>query len=451
MGIFASLLETRDDIGFQPWPRAWLTGLLGGEETEAGNKIDEESSLSSTAVWAAVTFYGQAVGGLPLKLQQAMGERRKRAAREKPLYNVLQRMGNSEMTAMSLRETLQAHALLWGTGYAEKEFNGAGDVVGLWPLNPALTRAERNKETGELQYRTRIPSKGIEAVLPARNVFRLSGFSLNGLVGLSPIQTNRDAIGLGKAMETYGSRFFSNGARPAAVLKHPGAVSDPAKKNMRESWQEIYGGLKRSHRIAILEEGVDYQSIADNNEASQFLEGRTFQVVEAARIFNVSPYILQDYSRATFSNVEHAAIHTVVHSLRPWFVRWEQAIEMQLLSERERAEGYFVRHIAEGLLRGDTLSRYRAYAIGRNWGWLSANDVRDLEDQDDIGPSGDLYLIPGNMTLAEEAGSLGMDEPGGDDPATEPTDEGSPNNRAHTNGHANRVAIAGGFRWPAGE
>jgi hypothetical protein len=245
-------------------------------------------------------------------------------------------------------------------------------------------------------------------------VWHLRGLSSDGLVGLSPIQLMRQAIGLGMATEEFGARFFGNDARPGGVLQHPGVLGNEAFERLQSSWETRHGGLSNSHRVAILEEGMQYSQIGIPPEDAQFLETRKFQVTEIARAFRVPPHMLADLERATFSNIEHQSIEFVVHSIRPWLVRWEQSIQQQLMLDRDRQK-YFAEFVVDGLLRGDTVSRYQAYATGRQNGWLSANDIRTLENMNPV-DGGDIYLVPLNMVPADMAGeTMNQDAPAGND------------------------------------
>jgi HK97 family phage portal protein len=260
---------------------------------------------------------------------------------------------------------------------------------------------ERDIEFGRLIYK--YLKDGQQIILTSEQVLHIPGLGFDGIKGYSPIHMAREAIGLALATEEFGARFFGNGARPGGILEHPGVVKDPEK--LRKSWEEVYKGIKNSHKIAVLEEGMKYHEIGIPPEDAQFLETRRFQLNEICRIFRVPPHLVGDLTRATFSNIEHQSIEFVVHTIRPWLVRWEQAITKCLLREGER-KIYFPKFTVDGLLRGDFKARMEGYAIGRQNGWLSANDIRELEDLNPIPEEqgGDLYLVNGNMIPAKSAG-----------------------------------------------
>ena len=323
---------------------------------------------------------------------------------------------------MQFRETMQAHLVTWGNAYAYKVYDGAGRLIELWPLRPdkitsaRLTESIRTefgtKQPGELVYVYTLPD-GEQRIFPRESVWHIPGLGFDGVVGYSVITMARQSIGLSLATEEFGARWFGAGGRPAGVLSHPGQLSDAARERIRADWYRMHSGLERSHRIAILEEGVQWQQIGIPPEDSQFLQTRKFQVTEIARWFNLPPHILKDLDRSTNNNLEQQSIELVVYSFRPWFVRWEQSIKLQLLPQSEW-DTYFAEFLVEGLLRGDIESRYRAYAMARQWGWMSANDVRELENMNPLpGNAGDIYLVPMNMVSAEWV--AGQDRPAVDD------------------------------------
>ena len=251
-------------------------------------------------------------------------------------------------------------------------------------------------------------------------MLHIPGLGFDGLVGYSPIAMAKNAIGMAIACEEYGAKFFANGAAPGGVLEHPGTIKDPQR--VRESWQSTFGGSGNANKIAVLEEGMKYTPIGISPEQAQFLETRKFQINEIARIFRVPPHMVGDLEKSSFSNIEQQSLEFVKYTLDPWVIRWEQSIQRSLLSRDEKAV-YFVKFNLEGLLRGDYQSRMNGYAIGRQNGWMSANDIRELENLDRIPAEdgGDLYLINGNMLPLKNAGAF-ADTPT-DDGKEEETDE----------------------------
>ena len=222
-------------------------------------------------------------------------------------------------------------------------------------------------------------------------------------MGYSPIAMAKNAIGMAIACEEYGAKFFANGAAPSGVLEHPGTIKDPSR--VRESWQSTFGGSANANKVAVLEEGMKYTPISISPNEAQFLETRKFQIDEIARIFRVPPHMVGDLEKSSFSNIEQQSLEFVKYTLDPWVARWEQAMVRALLTQEEK-KTYFFKFNVDGLLRGDYQSRMNGYATARQNGWMSANDIRELENLDRIPAEagGDLYLINGNMTKLEDAG-----------------------------------------------
>ena len=263
--------------------------------------------------------------------------------------------------------------------------------------------------------------KGVTVNLPPSDVLHIPGLGFDGLVGYSPIAMAKNAIGMAIACEEYGAKFFANGAAPGGVLEHPGTIKDPGR--VRESWQSTFGGSGNANKIAVLEEGMKYTPIGISPEQAQFLETRKFQINEIARIFRVPPHMVGDLEKSSFSNIEQQSLEFVKYTLEPWLVRWEQSIQRILLSPEEK-KSYFAKFNVEGLLRGDYASRMTGYATARQNGWMSANDIRELENMDRIPAEegGDLYLINGNMLPLGNAGAFANTEVS-DDGKEEDSDE----------------------------
>ena len=382
--------------------------FMGG--SSSGKHVNERSAMQMTAVYSCVRILSEAVAGLPLHLYQYTADGGKAKALDHPLYRLLHDEPNPEMTSFIFRETLMTHLLLWGNAYAQIIRNGKGEVLGLYPLMPAKMTVDRDAK-GELFYRylrTTEDSPGLgkaETVyLDPHDVLHISGLGFDGLIGYSPIAMARNAIGMAIACEEYGAKFFANGANPGGVLEQPGTIKDPAK--VRESWNSVYQGSGNSHRIAVLEEGLHFNPISIANEQAQCLDTRKFQINEIARIFRVPPHMVGDLEKSSFSNIEEQSLEFVKYTLGPWVIRWEQALARALFSEAEKPRMFFKFNV-DGLLRGDYVSRMNGYAVGRQNGWMSANDIRSLENLDPIpeDEGGNLFLVNGNMCQLRDAGS----------------------------------------------
>lgn len=380
---------------------------MGG--SSAGKNVNERSAMQMTAVYSCVRILAEAVAGLPLHLYRYKEDGGKERAIDNNLYHLLHDEPNKEMSSFIFRETLMTHLLLWGNAYAQIIRNGKGEVVALYPLMPNKMQVDRD-ENGELYYiytRSSDEAKTMEGVtvyLTPRDVLHIPGLGFDGLVGYSPIAMAKNAIGLAIATEEYGAKFFANGAAPSGVLEHPGTIKDPSR--LRENWNSTFGGSANSGKVAVLEEGMKYTPISISPEQAQFLETRKFQIDEIARIFRVPPHMVGDLEKSSFSNIEQQSLEFVKYTLDPWVIRWEQSLSRSLLNEDEKRK-YFFKFNLEGLLRGDYESRMSGYAVARQNGWMSANDIRELENMDKIPAEdgGDLYLINGNMLPLNKAGA----------------------------------------------
>lgn len=375
--------------------------------TAAGKSVNERSAMQLTAVYACVRILAEGIAGLPLHLYKCGKNGSREKAVDHSLYFLLHDEPNPEMTSFVFRETLMTHLLLYGNCYCQIIRNGRGQVAALYPLMPNQMSVDRD-EKGQLYY-TYLRS-GEEAdtmkkgtvYLLSEDVLHIPALGFDGLVGYSPIAMAKNSIGMGLACEEYGAKFFANGAAPSGVLEHPGTIKDITR--LRESWNAIYGGSKNAGKVAILEEGMHYSPISISPNEAQFLETRKFQVDEIARIFHVPPHMIGDLERSTFSNIEQQSLEFVKYTLNPWVCRWEQALTRSLLSPKEKRE-YSIKFNVDGLLRGDYQSRMNGYAVGRQNGWMSANDIRELENMDKISEEqgGDLYLVNGNMIKMTDA------------------------------------------------
>ena len=415
MGIFSGLFKSRDKPQNSTVGGSY-TFFMGG--STAGKHVNERSAMQMTAVYSCVRILAEAVAGLPLHLYRYTESGGKEKAIDHPLYLLLHDEPNPEMSSFVFRETLMTHLLLWGNAYAQIIRNGKNEVIALYPLMPNKMEVDRD-ERGQLYYKYQRSNdeaptmEGSSVILKPCDVLHIPGLGFDGLVGYSPIAMAKNAIGMAIACEEYGAKFFANGAQPGGVLEHPGTIKDPQR--VRESWQSTFGGSGNANRIAVLEEGMKYTPIAISPEQAQFLETRKFQINEIARIFRVPPHMVGDLEKSSFSNIEQQSLEFVKYTLDPWVIRWEQSLMRSLLTPEEK-KTYYAKFNLDGLLRGDYQSRMNGYAIGRQNGWMSANDIRELENLDRIPTEegGDLYLINGNMLPMKNAGAF----------ANIPTDDG---------------------------
>ncbi len=423
MGLFSGLFRSRDKPQDRTPGNAY-TFYMGG--STAGKTVTERSAMQMTAVYSCVRILAEAIAGLPLHLYRENAEGGKEKAIDHPLYRILHDEPNPEMSSFVFRETLMTHLLLWGNAYAQVIRNGKGEVIALYPLMPNKMSVDRD-ENGHLYYEYHRSNdealKDASTVyLAPRDVLHIPGLGFDGLVGYSPIAMAKNAIGLAIATEEYGAKFFANGAAPSGVLEHPGTIKDPSK--VREAWQSQFGGSSNSGKVAVLEEGMKYTPISISPEQAQFLETRKFQINEIARIFRVPPHMVGDLEKSSFSNIEQQSLEFVKYTLDPWVIRWEQSI-MRILLTPEEKKSLYVKFNVEGLLRGDYQSRMTGYATARQNGWMSANDIRALENLDRIPAElgGDLYLINGSMLPLADAGAFANTNTADDGKEDKPNEE----------------------------
>lgn len=373
----------------------------------AGVYVDSTRAMQIAAVWAAVRLVSESVAMIPLHMYRRRNDGGKDQAREHPIEELISRNPNPWMTSFEFREMMQGHVELRGNAFAEIVPGRRGAVDQLIPIHPDRVRIEQESD-GSLIYRVRMPKRttsgGVrrtgfptedyERVLLQDEVFHLRGISSDGIAGLSTIAYARESMGLSIAAEEYGARMFSQSARPSGVLQTDQKLGSEAFKRLKADWERMHTGVQNAGKVAILEEGLTWQQMGLTNEDAQFLESRKFQINEVARWFRVPPHMIADLERATFSNIEEMGLEFVVYSLMARLRRWEQAIARSLIL---RDDVYFAEFNIDGLLRGDINSRYQAYAIARQWGWMSVNEIRARENLNPI-EDGDEYLRPMNMT-----------------------------------------------------
>lgn len=381
--------------------KAWEKGgflLGGGSPSYTGKNVTEESALEFTAVWSAVTQISQDKASLPLDLFKRLSPRGKKRWTSNPLYHLMHTQPNPEMTSMVYRERGMRDVLLWGNDYSEIVEDEAGVTTELWPLFPDKMIVKRIG--GELFWFYSDPN-GKTAIFTARQILHIPGFG-NGIMGYNPINKGRQAIAIGQAIEEFSGLWFGQGAKPGAILEHPENLSEDAQKRLKKSWYVAHGGLSKSNRVAILEEGMKLKEYGVDPEKSQMLESKEFSVVEIARIFNIPLHRLKSLIRATFSNIEHQDLEYAKYTLRPWLVRYEQAYNTKLLTPKQQ-KNLFFEHNLDGLLRGDIASRYESYSKGIQNGVLSPNDAREKEN---LNPyiGGDEYFIQLNMQNVKDVG-----------------------------------------------
>lgn len=383
--------KTFRSVKFSEGLKKWL---VEGMETGSGVYISEDSAIRIAAVWACVRVLSETLASIPVQVYERKGNDSRELARNHPAYRLLHDRPGREQTSFEFFETMQGHLCLRGNAYAQK-MHSVGRVTELIPIHPDKVRIDRDSNQ-RLIYEITPGNGQSNLVLPADRMLHIKAFSSNGIEGMSIISNFRETLGSQVAMEQHGARLFRNGTHLGGILTHPGTLSEIARNNLESSLKNKYSGIGNAGKNLILEEGMSYTKIGMTSEDAQFIDSRKFGINEIARIFRVPPHMIAELDRATFNNIEHMSLEFLTYTMMPWIRRWEQILNFAVISPEEQ-DRYYIEFLPAALLRGDLKTRYEAYAVGRQWGWLSANDVRRAENMNSIGDDGDIYLVPTNM------------------------------------------------------
>lgn len=369
----------------------YLAEMLGVRQASTGSWVSEDTATGIPAVHACVQLIAESVASLPLAPYVRQADGSKTVDQSHPLYRVLHDQANRVQTAFEFREQFVASCLLTGNGYALKVMDPRGAIRELLPLHPSMVGVEK-LANGRARYK--VSTETGTRVYTQDEILHLRYRSKDGYVGLSPITIARETIGLAQAQQAHEAAFFRNGTTLSGALIHPQKLTNEQAARIKKSLEDRHGGAGNAWRLMVLEEGMKFESISMTHEDAQFVESRKLTLEDVARIYRVPPPAIGILDKATYSNITEQSRHLVIHCLRPWLVRIEQAMNAALLSE-DSQRTHVLEHNAEGLLRGDIKARYEAYRIGREWGWLSPNEIRSLENLGGI-PNGDTYRQPMN-------------------------------------------------------
>lgn len=381
--------------------------------SSAGVAVTEQSSLGMPAVWRAVNVIAGSCAALPLHAYSQP----KPADPPQPVPFPLIDDPHPDLTRFELFEIVYTHLALWGNAYLQKLKDQAGTVRELWPIHPSRVRAGRDALAG--MAKVYVIDGDMENPRTDREILHIPGFGYDGVTGVSPIRAARNSVGLALAAEDYGGRLFKNGSLASGILQAEQRLTKEQSDGLRDRWRDRAQGLENAHEVVVLDSGAKFQQLTIPPEDAQFIESRRFQIAEVARMFGVPAHMLSDTEKQTSwgTGIEQMSIGFVKFTLQPWLIRVEQRISKHLMSNPR-----YVRYVLEGLLRGDTESRYRAYTQAINWGILSRNEVRALEERPPV-EGGDEYLIPLNMGLASAVGDAAPTDPADPQDPTEPAAE----------------------------
>jgi len=388
----------------------------------AGQNVTIESALRYSTVWACVRAIAETVASLPCITYRRRPDGGKERATEHRLYELLHDQPNAEQTAMDYWETVMVHLLTWGNHYSQVERDDYGTRA-LWPLDPSRVSLARDG-AGRLIYNYRKRDGTMQdPPFAFADIFHVHGLSWNGTLGLSVIGYARETIGLGLSLDDFAARYFGQGTHASGVLQHPGKLSDPGHKRLIEDWKEAHAGPVNAHKAIVLEEGMTWAATSIPPDDSQFLQSRQWQAEEIARWYRVPQHKIGLLNRATNNNIEQQAIEFVTDCIRPWLVRLEKSIRRDVIQIGDGKRTLFVEFLVDGLLRGDLASRYAAFATARQNGWMSADDIRLIENQNPL-PNGEgkVYWMPVNMQNAE----AGLKPPAPAPPPAQPAQPAQP-------------------------
>jgi HK97 family phage portal protein len=383
---------------------AWLTGNRDEIYTA-------DDALKVGAVFACVRVIAETLSTLPCILYRRLPGGGKERATDHPLYGVLHDTPNPIQDSVQFFEMLTGHVVLRGNAYAQIDFTPGGTTM--TPLHPGKVSV-KIADNGRYKYYEYWDGNRTRIIKP-QNMLHIYGLSSDGLIGLSPIELAMRTVTLARKQELYADTMFTNKASPGGVLKHPGKLSDIAAKRLKEDFERKYAGTDKTGTTMLLEEGMEWQQVGLSNEQAQFIQGRKFSKSDIAMWFRIPPHKIGDLEKATFSNIEHQALEFVTDTIRPWLVRWEKALMRTLFTPEERQE-YTIEFLADAILRGDTQSRYNAYSVARQWGWMNVDEIRERENMNPLpDDKGKIYLQPMNMVEPGEDEPSDMKEPDEED------------------------------------
>lgn len=367
---------------------------------DAGVHVNEDSALNVSTSWACGTLIARSIAGLPAQVMARRGAEiadGDQVLVDHPVEGLLQREPNADMAAFPFKEAMVLQAIFHGNGYAEIERDQTGRPHALWPIHPDRIRPMRDMNAAAALYYEVNNGTGGTTDLPAADMFHLRGPSLDGLVGMSLISYARHTFGLAIAQEQFAGSFIRNRAAPAGILTVKQAISADGLARVRAEVEQLYGGPRRAGRTAIIDQGTEWKSVSVSPADAEFLAQRRFSVEEICRWFGVPPQKIGDTSKQTFANFEQANLNFLSDAVSPWISRFEQECDRKLFRTIPGRARPFVRLDASAIVRTNLEAQYRSFALGRQWGWLSVNDIRRKINMDPIGAEGDVYLTPMNM------------------------------------------------------
>lgn len=350
-------------------------------QTTSGVMVTPLTALKASACFAAVNILAESIASIPFAIFERTGDETIKRARMHPLQDLIDKSPNPHQTAFEFWHMQVAFGALYGNAYARIVSGTRGAVTELHPLKPDQMKVEK-LQNGRLRYRYDDYLNNKEIVYTQDEIWRIPGFSFDGVMGIAPIVFGNDTIALALATEAFGGKFFRNDATPSVVLEHPKSLSPLGANNIRQSWLMSHSGLDNAFSVAVLEEGMTVKALGTNNKDSQFIEARRFQISEIARLFRIPPHMLYDLEKSSFNNIEQQSLEFVKYTIRPHIRKIEQRIWLDLINSNK--EKYFARADLDDLMRGEIEPRYTAYGSAIQSGWMTRNEARMKEDMNPL-------------------------------------------------------------------
>ena len=394
-----------------------MDAQYGGSPSYTGKAVSQTTALAVSTLWRCVNAISCDMAMLPQYVYKRIdGGAAREMARKHYLWSLLNYAANPELSSFDFYQLMQAWLLLWGNAYAEividgGRTNGPGKVTALWPWRPDRTKVERAYRGGPLQYRFRMEQGQWSAPVPRERMFHIRGFSLDGILGMSPVEVHKQTIGLNMAMTEHAGRYFSNNSVPPGVLYTDKQLGDVAFERLKANWATSHEGLDNAHRIAILEQGLKWQSTGGDMLASQWVESKKVTQYEIVDMFNMPAHRAGLLDRATNNNIEEQALEYVIYTLGPWAAKWQNQTHCDLLSDRENAF-YYTAFDFKNLLRGNHESMAKFIAAMRQWGIMNADECREylLDMNPQPNGTGKTYWQPVNIMPADGDGPSAQDQ-----------------------------------------
>ncbi|NLU06961.1 MAG: phage portal protein [Clostridiales bacterium] len=371
--------------------------FLAGEDvpTADNTTIDANTAMSFTAVFACNRVLSETLASCPIFLYEKDSKGNRVQVTDAPEYQLMHYTPNPEMTPGQFKETGMSNMNLGGNFIAQKVFNLHGDLLELIPILWNRVRIDIDKDTGKLLYFI----DGKTEPKTRDEILHIPGLTLDGYIGVTPLTYAALTIDIGLSQDKFERNFYHNRASTSGIFQYPNELGDEAFKRLKKDIKKNYTGLSNAGVPMILEGGGQFKEVTMKLTDAQFLESKRFRIEDVCRIFRIPLHLVQDLTRSTNNNIEHQSLEFIVYTMLPWFKRWEENLNLQLLSTESKRKNRYFEFKVDALLRGDAETRASAYAQGRQWGWLSVNDIRRLENMDPI-PNGDIYLQPLNMSEA---------------------------------------------------